>query len=261
MSNNIFSWKRFALLWKQHFIQNGQLLMLSTVAYVGVIFIVLSVAQLASDLEPHNLGSFQVFLVGFVTVFGVLWVGHSFPAFRGKESTISYLMVPASVPEKFLFELASRIGLMILVLPILYWTTFHVQGYLFTMFTEKSFDAVGVQYLLKIDVQPEDAPYVYTITTAGSVLALVLVFAGSAMFTKQPLVKSLFSVAVVILFYVLYTYVVLSHLGLEEYNPPEAMILLPDDEAVAFKLVSAGLIGTIAVMLFVAYRKLKEREV
>lgn len=100
MSNNIFNAKRFGLLFKQHFIHNGQFLVLSAVAYIGVIFIVLSFTQVGNELKPHDLNNFQGFLMAFVTVFGILYVGHSFPAFRSKESTIHYLMIPASVPEK-----------------------------------------------------------------------------------------------------------------------------------------------------------------
>ena len=73
MSNNIFSRKRFLLLFRQHFIHNTQFLLLSSVAYIGVIFIVLSVTQVSNNLQPHNLEVFQGFLIGFVTVFGILW--------------------------------------------------------------------------------------------------------------------------------------------------------------------------------------------
>jgi hypothetical protein len=52
MSNNIFSGKRLQLLFKQNFIHNTQFLLLSTVAYIGIIFIVLSIAQVGNDLQP-----------------------------------------------------------------------------------------------------------------------------------------------------------------------------------------------------------------
>ena len=51
MSNNIFSRKRFSLLFKQHFIHNAQLLVFSTVAYIGVIFIVLSIVQVGENFR------------------------------------------------------------------------------------------------------------------------------------------------------------------------------------------------------------------
>jgi hypothetical protein len=259
MSNNIFSSKRFLLLFKQHFIHNAQLLWLSTGAYIGVIFIVLSITQVGNSLQPHRLENFQGFLVGFVTVFGILYVGHSFPAFRSKESTISYLMIPASVLEKFVFEFVSRIGIILLTLPLLYWVTFHLQGYFFGIFTEEIFEPIGIQYLVKID---ENVPVmIYFLVVGGVLFALSLAFTGAAMFTKQPLVKSLFAVAVIVTFFFGYSYIVIEHLGVGRYNPPERMLLVPLEEYSALKAVTVALFAAAAVMLFVAFRKLKEREV
>jgi hypothetical protein len=262
MSNNIFSGKRFLLLFKQHFIHNAQFLLLATVAYIGVIFIVLSITQVGNDLQPHNLESFQGFLVGFFIVFGILYVGYSFPAFRSKESTINYLMLPASVLEKFVFEVVSRIGLILLMLPVVYWVTFNLQGYFFEIFTEKSFESIGAQYIVKLDDVPAEYRFlIYSIITGGVLFALSLAFTGAAMFTKQPLVKSLFAVAVVVMLFGGYSYVVIEHVGLGRYQPPDHMFLVPLEEDKVMKAVGVALFVATAVMLFVAFRKLKEREV
>jgi hypothetical protein len=262
MSNNIFSGKRFALLCKQHVIHQAEFLLLSTVAYIGVIFIVLSIAQAGNALRPHDLNSFQGFLIGCVAVFGVLYAGHAFPAFRSKESTINYLLVPASALEKFVFEFINRIGITILVLPLLYWVTFHLQGYLFNMFADGIFQPIGVQYLVKIDMQDPDYTFiVYSLITTSVLLALVLAFTGAAMFNKQPLVKSLFAVAIVVMSFTGYSYIVLERLGVGRYNPPDSMHLIPSGEANVMQFVCIALVITIVVMLFVAFRKLKEREV
>ena len=262
MSNNIFSWKRFLLLFKQHFIHNAQFLLLSTVAYTGVSFIVLSIAQMGNDLEPHRLEGFQGFLIAFVTVFGILYVGHSFPAFRSKESTIHYLMVPASILEKFVFEFISRIGFILLTLPLLFWLTFNLQGYFFQLFTDEIFESIGIQNLVMLDDVPADNSFlIYSVVTGGVFLALSLAFTGSAMFTKQPLVKSLFAVAMVVMLFVGYSYIVVEHFGVGRYNPPERMLLVPLQQDGVLKAVTTALFAGTLVMLFVAFRKLKEREV
>lgn len=259
MSNNIFSGKRFQLLLKQHFIHNGQFLLLSSGAYVGVIFIVLSLAQIGNYLQPHGLEIFQGSLIGFVTVFGILYVGHSFTAFRSKESTISYLMLPASALEKFLFEFVSRIVIILLTLPLLFWITFHLQGYFFTILTDQIFKPVGLQYLVKID---DDVPgLVYCLVSGGVLFVLSLAFTGSAMFTKQPLVKSLFAVAMIVMFFVGYSYIIVEHVGVGRFNPSETMLLIPMDEEPALTFFTLVLFAASAVILFVAYCKLKEREV
>ncbi len=263
MLNNTFSGKRFALLCKQHLIHNTQLLVLSTMAYVGSVFIVLSIAQIGSELRPNDVERFQELLVGFVFVFGALYAGHAFPAFRAKESTMSYLMVPASLPEKFVFEFISRIVIMLVALPLLYWVTFHLQGYLFAIFATESFEPVSVRYLVVLNEQA-DADFlfwIYIIAIAAVFLAFALMFAGAAMFTKQPLVKTLFSLTVIVIFYVTYTYFVVVHLGIGDYNPPDSMWLVPLNEAGILKFFSALLTMAFVIIMFVAYRKLKEREV
>lgn len=247
------------MLVKQHFIHNAQFLLLSSGAYVGVIFIVLSLVQVGNGLQPHQFENFQAFLIVFVTVFGILYVGHSFPAFRSKESTISYLMLPASALEKFLFEFVSRIGIILVTLPLLFWITFHLEGYFFALFTDQIFKSVGLQYLVKID---DDVPgLVYWLTSGGVLFALSLAFTGAAMFTKQPLVKSLFAVAMIVMFFGGYSYIIVEHVGVGRYNPPDTMLLVPMEEETALKFFTLAFFAGTVVMLFVAYRKLKEREV
>jgi hypothetical protein len=263
MSNNIFSRKRFALLCRQHIIHQTSFLLLSTVAYIGGIFVILSVAQVGNSFRPHNLESFQGFLIAFVAVFGVLNAGHAFPAFRNRESTINYLMVPASALEKFFLEFLSRVCITILMLPLLYWATFHLQGYFFNLFTDRVFDPIELRYLVNIEMtEPGVEPILlYTSITAAVVLALVLAFMGAAIFNKQPLVKTLFAVALVVMCFTGYIYIVVEHLDVGRYNPPGTMFLLPRNEANILRFLSAALIVTNIVMLFVAFRKLKEREV
>jgi len=82
MSGNIFSFKRFIQLLKRDFYHNQQLYLLSSVAYTGVILIVLSITQIGNGLEPHTVEIFQGFLIAFVSIFGILVVGHSFSDFR-----------------------------------------------------------------------------------------------------------------------------------------------------------------------------------
>jgi hypothetical protein len=144
----------------------------------------------------------------------------------------------------------------------LYWATFNMQGYFFDLFTEEIFEPIGVQYVIKIDdIPPTYWLLIYGLTTGGVLFALSLAFTGAAMFTKQPLVKSLFAVAIVVMFFVGYSYIIIEHLGVGRYNPPERMVFVPLEEDRALPTISVALFAATILMLFVAYRKLKEREV
>jgi hypothetical protein len=262
MSNNIFNGRRFILLWRQHFIQNTKLLLLATGAYIAVIFIILSLVQIGNDLVPHDFETFRGFMLGFVGIFGVIYVGHSFPAFRSKERSINYLMVPASVTEKFLFELISRIGIILVLLPFIFWVTFHLQGYFLSMFSAYVFEPIGIVPVSGIELtRIDEFAWLATMIISGVLLGFVLAFTGAAMFSKQPLIKTLFGLAVVMIFYFGFTYIVIEPLGVGKYNPPDSMWLLPKSEVGVFKFFSAALIAANLVMLFVAFRKLKEKEV
>jgi hypothetical protein len=249
-------------LCRQQFIQHNQLFLLAIVAYVGVIIIALTIAQISNDLLPHNLDIFQGFLVAFVSIFGILFVGHSFPAFRSKERTITYLMIPGSTLEKLLSEFLIRIVIIVVALPVIYWITFHFQGYSFSIFTRYSFEPIGLQHVATIDIGDEKYPgLIQTAIASGILLALLLAFTGSAMFSKQPLVKSLFAVAVILLFFGVYSYFVIVEFGLEQYRPPENMWLIPRNEGAVLTFLIAAFILSSVVMGYVAFRKLKEKEV
>lgn len=264
MSSNIFSAKRFRLLYKQHLMHNSRTLLYAMVAYAGVIFLLLSFVQMTNDKLPHDEESFISFLIGFVAVFGILFVGHSFPAFRSKESTINYLMLPGSALEKFLFELTSRFLLVFIFLPIVFWVVFHLQGIFFSLFSDVPFQMVGFEHVDKITL-PENvkkmAFWFVTLVMALSFLAFVLPFTGSAMFGKQPLMKTLFSIGLIVSLYALVIYVALEPLGVAKYNTNDTLWLTPLDSGGAFRFFAClTIIGNI-VMLFVAYRKIKEKEV
>ncbi|MEO1053775.1 MAG: hypothetical protein AAFX87_24270 [Bacteroidota bacterium] len=262
MSNNTFNIGRFLLLLRQHFIHNNKLLLFATVAYIGVVFLILSIGQIGNDFEPHDLETFRGFLIAFVIVFGILYVGYSFPAFRSKESTINYLLVPCSVTEKFTLEFITRVGVMIILLPLLYWVTFHLQGYFFTFFHDYAFSPISIGYLVKLEVpEKTELPWLTTLIGSLVILGFVLPFTGASMFSKQPLIKTLFSVAIIVIFYVAVIYIAIEPLGLGKYNPNESVWLIPNGSQGASRLFAVAAILANLVMLFVAYRKIKEREV
>ena len=261
--NSIFKRSRFLLLFKQAAIHNNKMMLYSAVGFCGVVFLILLFSQMGNDYAPHNVEMFLGFLTGFVTVFGILYAGYSFPAFRNKETSISYLTLPASAFEKFLFEFTSRILIMLIVLPFLFWFTFNIEGYVFTLFTSIGFDPVGFSDLLESPPMEADIPsWAYILMTSSAFLVFVLAFTGAAMYSKQPLVKTLFSIAVVIAFFVTYAYIVIEPLGLSNYFVDNAeMWLAPQSESGALKFASFLVIVANITMLSVTYFKLKEKEV
>lgn len=254
------------MLAKQHYIENKKLLLYASIAYIGIIFLFLSIVQISKDREPHSLEAFRGFIIVFVAVFGILYTGYSFPAFRNKETTITYLMLPSSILEKFLFEFITRLSIVVILLPGLFWLTFHFQGYFFNLFTVEPFESFGFAQVLEVGLPNEIQVYELeswfrTMIIAFVMLGFVFPFTGGAMFSKQPLVKTLFSVALIMIFYVACAYVIVEPLGIGKYQPNESMWLIPNSKKGVIQFFGTLAILGNLVMLFVAYRKLKEREV
>jgi hypothetical protein len=129
------------------------------------------------------------------------------------------------------------------------------------VFTEENFESIAIQNLVELDVPPDYQLIAYSLVTGGVLFVLSLAFTGAAMFAKQPLVKSLFAVAVFVAFFVGYSFIVITQFDIEDYNPPERMLFVPLQEETVLTSISIALFVGTAVMLFVAFRKLKEREV
>lgn len=262
-TNNTFKWSRFKLLFKQAAIHNNKMMLYSVVGFCGVVFLILVFGQLTNDFQPHDTEIFLAFLVGFVAVFGILYTGYSFPAFRNKETSINYLTMPASTFEKFLFEFTSRILIMLIVLPFLFWLSFNLEGYVFRLFTGIGFDPVGFSDLWEARSKEGDIPFwAYVLMPSATFLVFILPFTGAAMFSKQPLVKTLFSLAIVMMFFSFYVYIVVEPLGLSNYDFDDSkMWLTPSNSIGVLKITTFLVIVANLTMLSVTYFKLKEKEV
>ena len=94
-----------------------------------------------------------------------------------------------------------------------------------------------------------------------SFLVLVLPFTGAAIFSKQPLIKSLFSIAIILMGYFGIVYIVMEPLGLGNYEVGGDLLLLPEGEKGAMRFFAIAAFTSSIVMLVVAYLKLKEKEV
>jgi hypothetical protein len=262
-ANDTFNINRFLLLFKQHYIHGNKIMLYSVIAFCGAAFLVLSLVQLENETPlPLDTEVFITVLASLVSVFGIIFVGHAFPAFRSKETAASYLTLPASIFEKYLFELIYRVGATLIVLPVLFWITFHFHGYFFQLFTDLTFEPVNISEINKyLSIEIDEDSWILLMVTSMSLLAITIPFAGAAHFAKQPMVKTLFTVGILVLFFVLLIYFVFVELALENYHPNESMFLIPTNESGAFKFLSTVFVATNVFMLVITYLKLKEKEV
>lgn len=262
--NNTFSLPRFVQLAKQSFAHNRKLILLTLVGLCGALFILFFLIQLSNNLRQGT--DPEIFIPVFLTIFfggGILFIGNAFPGFRNKEKTISYLMLPASSFEKYLLELISRLVVLFIVLPALFWLIFHFEGFVFQVFYSKaSFEMMELGKIPELGpTDPNLNGWMKPLISGVVFMGLLIAFTGAAHFERYPLVKTLFIVAVIFFSTMGIMYVIIEKWGLGKYNPNDSLWLFPKSggQAITFFAIIFWIVDL--VLLTVSFLKIKEREV
>lgn len=260
--NNTFSFARLGLLFKQSAIHHYRLALTSLVAFCGGLFIILLFIHLLNHLRPLGSNGFNNL---FFVVFGITAIvsaGTAFPGFRTQEKMHNYLLLPASSLEKFLVEFVWRIVVVVLVVPLLYWAIFNLEGFIIHVFFPASpFDAQGFSSFPGFSFPTQTAGERMKILLAtGGLLSLVVPFTGATMFTRYPLIKSLFSVAVIFFFNMFLIYFFVEILAFNKYHPTTPILFIRHMEDGLLALIIASIVLT-AGFLIAAYLKTREQEV
>jgi len=263
-SNNTLSLSRLGLLFRQGFIHNYKMIAISLVAFCGGLFLLLLTIQVVERGPYYTAESFSGIFLFIVIPMSIVYAGTAFPGLRTKEKSYSYLLTPASVLEKFIFELVNRVLLFVIIIPLLYWIVFHVEGSIAR--------AISPQHFL---FSPRDMSELFAMVdkpaslgwscafALGGMLIFTIPFAGAASFTKFPLPKTLFIVGLLFFVNFFLVYVFVQVMMLEDLTLPEdnQSILFMDGEAdVSRALTGYGLVINTG-LLVATYFKLREKEV
>ena len=261
-TNNSFSFQRLMLLGKQSLIINKKMIGISLAGFAGFLFIFLVITQYMSN---PGIWDYKEYTVIFTCLFfscGIIYSSFSFPAFRSKEKSMAYLMLPVSVAEKFTFELLTRIVAFIILMPLLYWVEANLAGALVHHFRPEfahyKFSFIEAYYNIVKDGKFEFWALVLTIQ--GILFVFIAPFAGASYFSKSPLLKTMFTFTLIIAGYGLFVYLLVKGLYLEGIHPAGERVLFinSQDGALVFTAVMATAINL--CLLAIAWFRLKERE-
>jgi hypothetical protein len=261
--NNTLNFTRCALLFKQNVAHNHRLILTSLIGFCGGVFMLLLIIQFTEGFQPVLLKKYYgMFLIVFFTT-AIICAGTAFPAFRSKDRSFNYLMNPASLFEKFLWEFVGRILVFMVIVPVLYWAVYNLEGSVVQMFSPAFTFESQLSYFPPSDIHigPERIECIYALMISCSLLMFTIPFAGAATFDKNPLIKTLFSVAAIFFFNLFLVYFFLNILELRQYHQRSNRILFM---ANAGDVIITTLIVTIlmnAAFISVAFFKLKEKEV
>ncbi len=259
--NNTFSFSRFIKLCKQQLFLNSRLILFGLIGYCGTIFILMLPMRVSNSQNVFDVTNFLQVMTFFFIGFGVLYNGYSFKFLRTKESSISYLMIPASALEKFIFEFLNRVVLTIIALPTIFWIVFNLTGLFFNILDDIGYSFISINDIIETFEGEKDSALFFSFAIPVTFLILILPFTGSTIFTKQPLIKTLFSVTIICLCYAGVVYFLAETVGINQYTLNENGIITPMESAAVKNFFRSVLWLTNIVLLIVAFLKLKEKEV
>jgi hypothetical protein len=278
-TNNLFLYKRFLLLCRQSLIINKKIIAIALSAFTGTLFIALILFQSVNHFELN--WELKHYSVLFILLFFFIGVGYSssaFPAFRSKEKSLTYLMLPATLPEKFVFEFLTRIVLFFVLMPLLFWGVVYIESGLIHQFVPdfEQFNVLNSSWNHGIfsvpsngtsDSGPFGSPHNYY-TIQNMLLILLTTFTGASHFTKSPFLKTMLTVAIIYAGYGIFISLLVKGLNLNSLNSSFFHLLFfrNQNDAVAIQhdaVFFASLVLTVInlTLLSIAFFRLKEKEI
>ena len=205
--------------------------------------------------EISNEEAWLSLFFGTSIVAALLLIGHSFPALRTDKTSLSFLTLPVSIFEKFVFEVLFKILLLIVIFPIIFWLIGNLSvGIADFIYPDENHFGCTFNELSRIIKEDFFPAIVWTYLFGVS-----LAFAGSTAFKKLPLVKTLVFVGLVIAAIVGYMYLIIEELHLDNGIKYVAESVFEKHENALLILYLFLAISTFLAMAY-AYFNLKERE-
>ena len=267
-TKNTFSFQRFRLLCNQSLVINKRVITLWLGGFTGILFVALFLFQLAAGFARWENESYLSTFVSLFFVMGVIYVSNSFPAFSSKERSMSYLMLPASASEKYIFELLTRIVLFIIVVPFLFWAVANLEGQIVHLFvpTFKHYQCTfGTLWsgLLNHDNLHNHGNWNgwgVMLAFQGVLFVFCAFFAGASHFEKSAFLKTLLTFLFLMAGFALYSYLISRLLGMNGMHPANDRVLfIHSKEAGIFYFALATALVNLC-LLAIAWFKLKEKE-
>lgn len=205
-TNNIFSLSRFGLLVKREFLMRKSFL-----AYISTTMLIVTILiTIFVMLNEHNYrhwdakDQFELFIPLFI-IFGILFNGTAFPAFRSNKKTLDYILTPNSITEKYSFEFLFRIMLFPIAFTIVYWIGSNLSGFIANSVVANHYDFSYNILTPFIELKDfTDFKEAHIATYLGILFVASIPFAGAAFFSGNPLPKT--AVFVAILFAIILSY-------------------------------------------------------
>ena len=262
-TNNILNLKRFGMFAKSSIIINYKQNILLWGALVTFIFVA-SLLSMADNGSSWNRDGWMPLFIGTYFVAGIVFAGSSFPQFRNKEKTMMSLMTPVTSFERLLYEFLGKVVVFIILFPALFYLLSSFAVVVRNVFQPNQVVTVnGVNsfpfHSISFDHLITGADGFFWAFFGLSIAVFSLSFAGTVVFRKYPLVKTIVFVGGVLA--VTAGYFVLIFEKFHLINPWISNVAdqVSKEQGIAILIALAATMSLIT--LAYAYFKLKEKEV
>ena len=261
-TNNLFSFKRIILLCKQSMIVNKKLIIISLFGFSGAVFITLMLSQAKVNFISWENYNYMRTLTFLFFSLGVIYSGLSFPAFRSKEKSVTYLLLPASVSEKFTFEILTRIVVFILIFPIVFWLVANFEGFVVHHYVPRLtiYKFSLGQAFSEINDKLNSMKCIRFLAIQVILFVFIIPFTGASHFTKSPLLKTLISFSIIVGSYALLVHLLAKGSNINENHLKNDTLLFINYKGDPLILFAIAITVVNLCMLTLAYFRLKKKD-
>ncbi len=256
--NNTFNINRFVKLAQQQYQLSGKTMGLALASiFVGYTLILLIFTTNNSYITTME---WMPFFIILNMAIALPFAAYAFPAFRSKEKTFDYLLLPCSVMEKFTFNVLVRIIAPWLVLPFI----FYISSGLATELAQWYDPNVSIMpYSLSGIMEKFDGREDTLLITSAVLSVLIhqsVLFAGATFFKKHPLIKTLVTLGIASAIVIFYFYILFDWMGIIENNRVPWIAEHSNNTNGAYIAIGVELVVLITTLAY-AFFKVKEKEI
>ena len=264
--NNTFDFNRFSLLVKRQWVENRKLFLMASFGILGILVIINSLIMKWETGYLHENGRFAIFLLSIFFA-GSVFANYVLKDLSDKNSSTSFLLVPASHFEKFL----TGVFYTFIVFPIVFLTLFYVIDLGFVSIGNNIKDGLKVPGIKNAQIYNFMIDSKNIRETLGEILGYWLVIqafilVGAAQFEGRSYIKTA-STGFAVLFLVGFTAYLSNRLFLDDiilqfqHKGYSRELVKPTKQLFNNIFVIVLIYVLPPILLVIAYFKLKEKQV
>ncbi|WP_289053315.1 hypothetical protein [Carboxylicivirga marina] len=256
--NNIFNINRFGKLIKQQYQLSGKNLVLA----LSSIFIVYTAILLLFTFNNSSIETLEwlPFFIILNTVIALPFAAYAFPAFRTKEKTFDYLLLPCSVTEKFTLNIIIRILAPWIVLPTIFYISSHLASELAQWHNPAlKIESFSLSTILG-QINHDDLRIAIPSIILSALIHQSVLFAGATVFKKQPLIKTLVAIGIVASVIIFYFYIIIEWADIYQNGKMPWFAIIENKESAIHCLLGLEIVLLTTTWAY-AFFKVKEKEI